>query len=277
MAETVSKNKTNTPGSQRTPKREAPASPSLVVKYWKRMRISKVYPVVVRMSGEGEGDPITVRMVQAGAQVVPAEHTMDPGNPGEMVTFYVTPIAHGTLRGGQLEVIQGGRKIQEIRTPCRVTSQKGTLIWLFLALFIPWLLLHYLEYSPIGWQNPIKDDGTELYVRKPIEKYKYAKLGTSGELLPNRPSKVITDFIEDNTFDLKDLGMESDPKKSDIATGYESVREFPERAYLHILENYHALKVPLPLIVCLLFLFIALISFLARTQATRRVYGRPLP
>jgi hypothetical protein len=239
------------------------------------MRISKVYPVVVRMSGEGEGDPITVRMVQAGAQVVPAEHTMDPGNPGEMVTFYVTPIAHGTLRGGQLEVIQGGRKIQEIRTPCRVTSQKGTLIWLFLALFIPWLLLHYLEYSPIGWQKPIKDDGTELYVRKPIEKYKYAKPGSPGELLPNRPSRVITDFVEDNTFDLKELGL--DPKTSDIAKFYEDAREFPERAYLHLLENYHALKMPLPLIVFLLFLFIALISFLARTQATRRVYGRPLP
>jgi hypothetical protein len=276
MAETVSKSKTNTSPSQRTPvKREAPTTPSLVVKYWKRMRINKVYPVVVRFAGEVEGDPITVRLVMAGAQVVPAEHAMDPGNAGETATFYVTPIANGSLRGEKLEVIQGGRKIQEIRMPSRVTSQKSTLVWLFLALFIPWLLLHYLEYSPIGYHNPVKNDGTESYVRRPWKAYKTYKPGTD-ELLPDRPSQQITHFIQDNTLDIKELtGL--DPKTDTIAKFYDNAQKFPEEAYLNLFENYHAWKLPLPLILFLVFLFMAFVSFLARTQATRKVYGKPLP
>jgi hypothetical protein len=245
------------------------------VRYWKRMRIHTVYPVVVRTSGgEGNGELLTVRLVMAGAQVVPAEQTIDPASPADTVTFYVTPLAHGGLRGERLEVLQGGRKVQEIRTPSRVTSQKGTLVWLFLALFIPWLLLHFFEYSPIGYQNPIKDDGTEVYVRRPWERYKSYKPG-SDELLPDRPSRVMTEFIEDNTFDLKEwTGLD---KKNDIVVFYEDARKFPEKAYLHLFEQYHVLKLPLPFILFVVFMFIALISFLARTQARRKVYGKPLP
>src|SRR5881396_2891305 len=83
--------------------------------------------------GAGATAPVTVRLVMAGAQVVPAEQTLDPGDPGDKATFYVTPLAHGGLRGERIEVVQNGRKVQELRIPCKVTSQKGTLVWLFLT------------------------------------------------------------------------------------------------------------------------------------------------
>jgi hypothetical protein len=277
MAEAASR-KTNTPATQRAPvKREVEAAPHLTVRYWKRMRIKKVYPVVVRASGEGDSEPLTLRLVMAGAQVVPAEHAFDPANPGESVTFYVTPIANGNLRGERLEVLKGGRKVQEIRLPSRVTSQAGTWVWIFLALFIPWLMLHYLEYAPIGWQNPVRDDGTLLYVSKPWTEYKSKTYkGNTEELLIDRPSRRITDFIKNNTPDLRELAS-LEPKTSTIAEYYEDAQMFPEKAYLHLFINYHDWKLPLPFILFVVFMIIAFISFLARTQATRRVYGKPLP
>jgi hypothetical protein len=281
MTDTASQ-KTNK--SQRTPvRRETASGPHLTVRYWKRMRIHKVYPVTVSSSGEGDAEPVTVRLLMAGAQVVPAEQPMDVGAAGETVTFYVTPLAKGYLRGERLEVLQGGRKIQEIRMPSRVTSQWGTVIWLFWAFFIPWLLLHYFEYSPVGYQTPIKDDGTEMYVRKPWEKYTYFKFGTE-DLLPDRPSKKITDFVKDNTLDTKALfGWNA---KDDTIWGktqeyYEEAQQFPEGAYVRSFDYYKVftrdMHVPLPLIIFLLILLRALISFWAGTQARRRVYGKPLP
>jgi hypothetical protein len=279
MPEAVTRSKASPP-TQKAPvpeaRRETGAGPYLAVRYWKRMRIQKVYPVLVSFSGQGDHAPVAVRVVVAGAQVVPAEQVMDPSNPGEKATFYVTPLANGSLRGERVEVLQDGKKIQELRLPSTVTSQKGTLVWLFLAFFIPWLMLHYLEYSPIGYQTPLRDDGTEACDRKPWEKYKnmiYKK--NSEELDPTRPSRKITDFIKDNTPDLKEyLGLDKD---SGIQTFYDGVREFPEKTYLHLFERYHDLKLPLPLILFLVLLFMAFISFLLRTEARKSVYGRPLP
>jgi hypothetical protein len=73
----------------------------------------------------------------AGAQVVPAEQTLEPGGDGR-VTFNVTPIARGWLRGERLEVLQGGRKVQEIRLPCKATTQRLTWLLLFLTIFTAW-------------------------------------------------------------------------------------------------------------------------------------------
>jgi hypothetical protein len=277
MTDTAS-HKTNK--SQRTPVRHETASaPRLSVRYWKRMRLQKVYPVTVSSSGEADFEPVTVRLVIAGAQVVPAEQPMDASSAGEPVTFYVTPLAKGYLRGERLEVLQGGRKIQEIRTPCRVTSQWGTVVWLFLAFFIPWLLLHYFEYSPIGYQSPIKDDGTEMYERKPWEKYKYFKFGTE-ELLPDRPSRKMTEFVKDNTLDTKAI-LGWNAKDNIVQEYYEMAQQFPEEAYLLTFDYYKVftrdMHVPLPMIICLLLLLRAFISFWAGTQARRRVYGKPLP
>jgi hypothetical protein len=307
MAESVSaRGKAGKP--QRPPARETrpspPASPHLSVRYWKRMRINKVYPVVVSCAGRPGGDPISVRLVVAGAQVVPAEQPMDPGQPGEKVTFYVTPLANGGLRGERVEVLQHGQKIQEIRLPSKVTSQKGTLVWLFLMFFVPWLLWHYFMYAPIGYKPETNNDGTEKYVARPWEDYKIVDLDKLKEaqdklkeeknpakqketkdlinklVQKGHPSRVITDRIRDNTPDVGFLGK-------DIANIYEEVRWFPEKAYLHLFDSHRGFLYPKEkdegfnqppaFYLFFLFMFIAFVSFIFRTEGRKTVSGRPLP
>src|SRR4051812_39329760 len=89
----------------------------------------------------------------AGAQVVPAEQTLDPANFDDRATFYVTPLAKGWLRGERLEVLQNGRKVQEIRLPCKVTTQRWTWFFLLLTIFVGWwvvpLLVEPLKAQPV--------------------------------------------------------------------------------------------------------------------------------
>src|SRR5262245_2260484 len=116
----------------------ATGAPQVQVRYYHRMRPNRVYPVVVSWKGGARAAaPVTVRLVMAGAQVVPAEQTLEPGGDGR-VTFHVTPIARGWLRGERLEVLQDGRKVQEIRLPCKATTQRLTWLLLLLTIFTVW-------------------------------------------------------------------------------------------------------------------------------------------
>src|SRR5262249_19492101 len=93
--------------------RSAPGAPRIRVRYYKRMRPNKAYPVHVTWRTPASGrsassDPVTVRLVMGGAQVVPAEQPLDLADPDAHATFYVTPLAKGWLRGERLEVVQNG-------------------------------------------------------------------------------------------------------------------------------------------------------------------------
>jgi hypothetical protein len=274
------------PATQRAPARDAGRgsgrAPALSVRYWKKMRINKVYPVVVSWSGAGRdgGEPVSVRVVMAGAQVVPNELVMDPNEPRATATFYVTPLANGGLRGEKVEVLHQGQKIQEIRIPCNVTSQRGTLVWLFLALFIPWLMLHFFMYSPIGYKPPLNPDGTEKTVTRPWkEKVKLespepknpTKMKVETLDVEDAAERVITQRVKDNTPDLKD------PLKDVGVDIYDDVQRFPGEAYAHLFKNYHNLDQPLALYAFLALLFVAFLSFLLRLEGRKRVTGKPLP
>jgi hypothetical protein len=229
------------------------------------MRPNKVYPVTVGTKGRFDSAPLTLRLVVAGAQVVPAEQPFDLSNPGETVTFYVTPLAKGYLRGERLEVLQDGVKIQEFRMPSRTCTQRPTLGWLFLSLFIPWLLLHFLVYSPVGFQVPTKVDGTDEYVRKPSAEYYPPKKGEPR-------AERITHFVQDNTPDLKDLTSDKDMQEQ-----YDSARDFPKKVYLHLFEMYRDSGQPIALYVFLALLLCAFISFVVRQEGRRTLHGKPLP
>jgi hypothetical protein len=245
-------------------------APALAVRYWKKMRMNKVYPFVVSWVGAGRdgGEPLSVRLVMAGAQVVPAELIMDPNEPRATATFYVTPLARGGLRGEKVEVLHQGKKIQEIRTPCHVTSQSSTVVWLLLAFLLPWLMMHYFMYSPIGYKPPVNLDGTEKDVEKPWkEKQKSLKDSKKDVSVEDRAKEVINLRVKHNTPDLKSL----------VGDFYQDVQEFPGEAYAHLLQNYRDLDQPLALYVFVILLFVAFISFLVRMEGRRRVTGRPLP
>jgi hypothetical protein len=153
------------------PARQSTSGPSLYIRYWKRMRPNKVYAVTVSLAGRGEAAPVTLRLLMAGAQVVPAEQVLNRAKGVDRATFYVTPLARGRLRGEHVEVLQDGNKIQELRIPSKVCTQWPALRWLFLAFFIPWLILHFLVYSPIGYQQDVNKDGSAKYVRLPAEEF----------------------------------------------------------------------------------------------------------
>src|SRR5262245_28961059 len=125
----------------------------LQVRYYRRMRLQRVYAAVVSWPDRGDRSPpagtppVTVRLLMAGAQIVPSEQTLDAADPDARATFYVTPLAKGWLRHERLEVLVGGRKVQEVPLPAKVTSQWATIALLILALVIPWFLLS-VKYSP---------------------------------------------------------------------------------------------------------------------------------
>jgi hypothetical protein len=236
------------------------------------MRKGKVYPAVVSWVGAGRdgGEPVTVRLVMAGAQVVPSELVMDPNEPRATATFYVTPLADGGLRGEKLEVLHRGQKIQEIRTPASTTSQRGTLVWVVLAILIPWLLVHFFMYSPIGYKAPLNLDGTEKEVREPWkEKQKSLKDPTKDVAVEDRAEEVITLRVKQNTPDLKATLHDF--------FDYEDVQKFPGEAYAHLFKNYRDMDQPLALYVFIALMIVAFISFLVRMEGRRRVTGKPLP
>lgn len=148
----------------REPQRAAASLPPLTVRYFKRMRRQRVYAVVVSCETTGRvrpPDPLVLRLVMAGAQVVPSEHTLDPSKPKPQVTFFVTPLARGWLKGERLEVIQGGKKVQEVKLPSKVTTQRLTWVLLALTFLVPWYIVPYFTTSPIVYTEDVRKEVAE--------------------------------------------------------------------------------------------------------------------
>jgi len=242
------------------------------------MRPNKVYPFTVSGSAGGAAS-VTVRLIIAGAQVVPAELPIDAGNAKEKVTFYVTPLAKGPLRGERLEVLQDGRKIQELHLACMVCTLRPTLIWLMLAFIIPWAILHYLVYAPIGFQPGLNPDATEAYVRNPSKEY------AVGKDTPEKRAHRITHFFEDNTPGLGALfGGKSEPgnidgkdsKKGAEKKDEKHVPSLIESSYLELVRSYREMNQPLAFYLFVLLLVFSLVSFVRRQERRATVQGRTL-
>lgn len=129
----------------------------LRVSYYRRMSRQRVYAVTVGWHSRGKAPPpagpkvgpVSVRLIMAGAQVIPSEQALNPRRPETSATFYVTPLARGWLRAERLEVIADGRKVHEVRLPTKVVSQRPTWVLLALTLLVPWFLLTYFRYDPL--------------------------------------------------------------------------------------------------------------------------------
>lgn len=191
------------PAGERAPARPGNTLAPLRVSYYKRMHRQHVYTVTVGWSNKeavrppAGAKPVTLRLLMAGAQVVPSEQTLDPNKPDASVNFFVTPLARGHLRGERLEVLVGDRKVQEVPLPAKVVSQRFTLFLLALTFLVPWFLLHYCKYSPlVALSDPdAQKDEKGMLMRMP------------GELLNHRMEKnvpALPDFITDNLPAVKD-------------------------------------------------------------------------
>jgi hypothetical protein len=138
------------------------AQADLRVRYYFRMKLQRVYPLVVEVprgtaarpvAGHAP-DPVIVRAVVPGAHVVPAEQRLDVTRPGETAKFYVTPLARGRLPGPHVEVFQHGRRIQDIPLRMKGVTQRATWILLALTLLLPAVVFYYTRSHKLSGDVP---------------------------------------------------------------------------------------------------------------------------
>src|SRR5262249_2550719 len=113
------------PAARRAPARSEPTGPKLLIRYYKRMKPARADPLTVtgpapgkraEDAGFGKGPVVVVRPVIAGAQVTPTEQRLEI-NPGNQISFIVTPLARGKLPRARLEVFAPGQAPEAIPTP----------------------------------------------------------------------------------------------------------------------------------------------------------------
>jgi hypothetical protein len=264
------------------------------------MRPNKVYPVRVgwastsgdRALPEGES-PVTVRLIMAGAQVVPSEHLLDSSRPKAQVTFYVTPLANGPLRGERLEVIQQGRKIQEINTPAKTVRQRRTLIYFALAFILPWLFLTLFKYSPTEPARvAFKPDGSEEFLEKdkmpPMPAVVVHKQdGHTKTIKTGDPGERLRLWLDDNT---PDVPSQVDDVSSDAGSFLRSINSTLGEVYTYLCDagrrkpdllgwtgsNIH-LYVPVAYLLFILMLVLTIVSWLVNLERRKKRVSKPLP
>ncbi len=144
------------------------------VRYYRQLKPQRVHTAEVswQHSAEPARGEITVRLLAAGAQVVPSELTMDCSKPDAKAVFYVTPLARGWLRNEKLEVLAHHRKVQEIPMASKVVGQKLTWLLLILTFFVPWFITEFVKHSPMTDATRLADGRiVHRYVGKEVEAY----------------------------------------------------------------------------------------------------------
>jgi hypothetical protein len=124
------------------------------VRFYRRMRVQRLYPMVVEVEQLADHRPVAktptgavrVRPVIPGAQVTPAEQDVDVGQRGPKATFAVTPLACGALRDARLEVYQHGRLLQQVALPMQGSQQRLTWVLLFATVLVPALVYYLFSY-----------------------------------------------------------------------------------------------------------------------------------
>lgn len=192
---------------------KAEVLPPLLVRYPKRMKRQKVYTVEVTWQrgkkypppAAGTVEPLTLRLIMAGAQVVPSERQLDPTRPRAKATFYVTPLALGWLKSERIEVLANGKKVQEIKIPSKVVTQRAFWGFLLLAFLVPWFLVTYIR--PMPQYFPGKGENLEvknLNVGQRFEKF----IEKESIPLPKEAWDYFPDLAKFLTFELRAHGGE---------------------------------------------------------------------
>jgi hypothetical protein len=223
------------------------------------MRPNRVYPVVVGWRGGARpAAPVTVRLVMAGAQVVPAEQTLEPGG-DERATFYVTPLARGWLRGERLEVLQDGRKVQEIRLPSKATTQRSTWVLLLLTVFVAW------------WVVPILTD------KAMVPKTQTDQEKLEGAVVQyEQPATGLTKRVKEYLPRMLPVAEKYLPK--DVTRNL--TRDIPEQigSSIYILYDYEANQhIPIAEALVGVLILLTLFSWFTHLERRKSRVGRPLP
>src|SRR5262245_1350863 len=128
------------------PPRDEPAGPKLRLRYFKRMKPQRIYPLVVDAPGVGKGldgdedaergGTIVIRPVIAGAQVQPAEQRLELA-PGNQVVFYVNPLAAGRLPRAHVAAVASHQPPETVALGMKAKTQRLAWLLLVLAFLVP--------------------------------------------------------------------------------------------------------------------------------------------
>jgi hypothetical protein len=227
-----------------------PSLPSLKVTYYRRMKRQRVYAVTAawynpdkRRPPPGTG-PVVVRLLMAGAQVIPSEQPLDPAKPDAKAVFYVTPLARGWLRNECMEVLVGGRKVQEMPLRSKVTTQRMTWVLLLLTFLVPWFFYSYVLNSPLK----------NAYVGK-----------TVGQALAIDIAKVVPDtpgFIKNNV-PIVHEGLVNF-RDDIVASAYDLLWKLSQDHPMHLYTGIGLL-------------LLTILSWLLHRDKRKRRYGKPVP
>ncbi len=224
--------------------------PPLRIRYYRQMKPQRVATAEVswKKSKKTRNGEITVRLLGAGTQILPAEQIMNSAEPDKKAIFYVTPLARGWLPNLHLEVLYQGRKVQEIALAGKVVSQRFTWFLLFCTFFMPWFISEFIKFSPMNTKTRAPD----------------------GQVMHRYPAKEVEAYIKDNVPDmpgpLKDTAVEKSlvSARSFVANAYQQLVLV---AYVQPLSFFAA---------CILLVLTAVSAYLHKTKRCTAV-GKPIP
>jgi hypothetical protein len=234
----------------------ATGAPQIQVSYYRRMRPNRVYPFVVSWKGGARSaTPVTVRLVMAGTQVVPAEQVLDPNE--DRATFYVTPLARGWMRGERLEVLQDGRKVQELRLPCKATTQRATWLLLLLTLLVGYYITPLFIY-PI--HEPMPPRSGDTFEEQPVQHY------PPRDAMRVRLTRLLPPVLPVVREYLPDVAKELDELPDKVGASY---------AYLYYTEKNN--NIPIGEGLLALMIVLTLLSWFTHLERRKRRVGKALP
>ncbi len=224
--------------------------PPLRVRYFRQMKHQRVYTAEVwwpKAAGPHHGQ-VTVRLLGAGAQILPTEQVLDAAMPDSKATFYVTPLARGWLGNQKLEVLAHGRKIQEIPLASKVVSQRLTWFLLFCTLFVPWFFTEFVKRSPLVDNVRRNAQGTDI---------------------TKRPSEEVDAYIKDNV-----PALPAFLSKTPVETGLLETRKAVANGYQQVVAISRI--EPIAFYLGVILLCITLISAFLHRAKRGQATGKPL-
>jgi hypothetical protein len=277
--------------------------PPLAVRYYTRMKRHRIYPLVVRWGkakhehapGGQTNTELAIRPRIPGAQVFPAELSLESSQPAGVATFYVTPIALGRLPTAHVEVLQQGRKVGRIGLKMIVVRQLITWVLLALAVLVPTLLILTTRDNKLTATEPKLRLATDEEKENSKRRRAQPPGGGKGPAISGRLGKKPGDADKTNPADAEVLTVQYFPKPGEMLadrlnhylpsipiTITDPPVDLTKDAVWGIGEGYEFVcdttdKVPqLPLYIGAMLLVMAFLSWLSHLTRRGSAYGQPL-
>jgi hypothetical protein len=201
-----------------------------VVRYSSRMRLGKLHPLKVSLTGSngeveslrpqsqsGNFDPPVVVQVSVPGAIVTPPHVIIPVSGGE-AQFVVQPIMTGRLSGARVEFLSQGRKVSEVLLPMKVNRGYLAKFFLLLAILLPFLI-HFMpmptHVSKLSNKKQIGNNNNNIREGRTVR----ALASLDGSPEPNSLSQTQLHQLVESTILILDVKKAGDSKQAQDKTG----------------------------------------------------------